>query len=192
MIASAFSRRALLALGFVLPALSPALAQTYTVEVPDPSGNGSAGASAQAVNWDTYANSRLGYSIAVPLGAFVPSPEGGVDGLTLLQVGGRGQIDIYGTANTQGLSPAEYADFIAGADRIREVTYSTGGNSWFVLSGFYNREGEDSTDLIFYTKYMFNAEGTALAAFEVSFPEEDKPFFAPIIEYMEDSLRPPQ
>jgi hypothetical protein len=49
-----------------------------------------------------------------------------------------------------------------------------------VLSGFRG-------DRIFYEKYFFRGEN--VHAFGIEFPAERKPFYAPIIERMENSFR---
>ena len=59
------------------------------------------------------------------------------------------------------------------------VTYRPSGDSWLVISGF---RGER----IFYEKYFFR-DGI-ISAFGMDFPKEDKPFYAPVIERIEDSF----
>ena len=75
--------------------------------------------------------------------------------------------------------------------RIRDVTFAVRGNSWFVLSGYYRRAGDESDDLIFYAKFMFSPDRSRFAGFEASYPEADRKRWEPIIEAMEDSFRAP-
>jgi hypothetical protein len=145
---------------------------------------------APEISWQTYENPAYGYSVDLPLGLFTGSSNGD-RGVTLLENEGRGQIDVYGALNVQDMSPREFERELSKADRIREVTYSRRGASWFVISGYYRREGDESDDLIFYAKFMFSADGRVLAAFEASYPRSDKRRFDPIIERMEDSLSSP-
>lgn len=144
-----------------------------------------------ALAWETYEHPGYGYEIALPGSPFAVEERADGQGVTLLDVAGRGQIDVYGAQNAENLSPREFEAVLREAERIREVTYAARGNSWFVVSGFYHRAGDDSDDLIFYAKFMFSPDRTRLAGFEASFPAADKPRWAPIIEAMEDSFRAP-
>lgn len=148
-------------------------------------------ASAQQIQWQEYENTAYGYSIDLPLGPFEGSSNGQA-GVTLLETGGRGQIDVYGAVNTQKLSPTEFEETLSGAARIREISYARRGASWFVISGYYRREGDQSDDLIFYAKFMFSPDRERLSAFEASYPAADKRRYDPIIERMEDSLTSPR
>ena len=76
-----------------------------------------------------------------------------------------------------------------GADPQRRITYRAGGQSWFVLSGYLDREGEP---MVFYAKFMLNPSRTALSAFEISYPASRKSTFDPMVEQMEDSLTSPR
>lgn len=141
--------------------------------------------------WETYRNPAYGYEISLPGSPFAVEerPEG--EGVTLIDIAGRGQIDVYGATNAENLSPREFEAVLAGAERIRDVTYSVRGESWFVLSGYYHREGDESDDLIFYAKFMFSPDRSRFAGFEASYPEGDRARWEPIIEVMEDSFRAP-
>jgi hypothetical protein len=90
-----------------------------------------------------------------------------------------------------GLSLIELRAALADAERIRQITYSRSGNSWFVVSGYYNRSSEEDADLIFYAKFMISADRQSVSAFEASYPISDKRRYDPIIERMEDTLTPP-
>jgi hypothetical protein len=146
---------------------------------------------APEIQWQRYEDAVYGYEMDLPLGMFTGSRRED-NGITLVETGGRGQIDVYGAANTENLSPREFQAVLSGADRIREITYARRGNSWFVISGYYHREGEDSDDLIFYAKFMFSPDRRHLSAFEASYPVSDKRRYDPIIERMEDSLTSPE
>ncbi len=144
---------------------------------------------AAPLDWQTYRHPERGFSIALPVEGFSSAPTG--RGVTLLEAEGRGQIDVYGAANAAGLTPREFEAALLGAERIREVTYSRRGASWFVISGYYHRENDTSDDLIFYAKFMFSPDGATLSAFEASYPLADRVRFDPIIERMEDTLTRP-
>ena len=150
-----------------------------------------AGVAAQ-IAWQGYRNPTYGYAIALPLGPFLITDAASEKGLTLVEEDGRGQIDIYGAVNSEALSPAEFEQALAGAERIREITYARRSNSWFVISGYYRREDDSSDDLIFYAKFMFSPDRNTLSAFEASYPISAKRRYDPIIERMEDSLTAPR
>lgn len=144
-----------------------------------------------AAAWEQYENPTYGYEISLPGAPFAVEERADGEGVTLIDIAGRGQIDVYGAQNAERLSPRAFEAVLREAERIREVTYAARGASWFVVSGYYHREGDDSDDLIFYAKFMFSPDRTRLAGFEASFPAADKPRWAPIIEAMEDSFRAP-
>lgn len=146
-----------------------------------------------AAAWDAYQNPAYGYAIDLPGAPFAVEATPG--GVTLLELGGRGQIDVYGAENAAELSPREFEAALAEAPRIRDISYSRRGNSWFVISGHYVREGDAEAglgdDLIFYAKVMFSPDRSRFSAFEASYPVADKARFDPIITRLEASLRAP-
>ena len=139
-----------------------------------------------------YWNPTYGYEIELPGGPFAVEEAPNGKGVTLIDSAGRGQIDVYGAQNAENLSPREFEAVLGRAERIRDITYARRGSSWFVISGYYHREGDESDDLIFYAKFMFSPDRTRLAAFEASYPEADRARWDPIIERMEDSFRAPR
>lgn len=148
------------------------------------------GAVAGTIDWRGYQNATFDYSVDVPIGVFSRSSAED-KGVTLLEEGGRGQIDIYGATNVQLLSPGQFEAALASADRIREITYSRRGASWFVIFGYYRRQDDENDDLIFYAKVMFSKDRSSLSAFEASYPVTDRRRYDPIIERMEGSLTAP-
>ncbi len=150
-----------------------------------------AGSQAQDAGWQRYEDFDYGFRIDLPLGLF-ELRENEAERMTFFEVGGLGQIDIYGAENPEGLTPQEFMDVLEQADRIAEVTYRTGGRSWFVLSGYYRRERHEAEELIFYAKFMFSPDRSRLSAFEISYPLRDKRRFDPIVTRLEKSLRAPR
>lgn len=147
---------------------------------------------AQEVNWLAFKDTDDGYTIDLPLGLFDADAGEQTEGsMTLYEVGGDGQLVIYAGANDEGYSPRQIAELLEQTDRIDAVTYRAAGRSWFVMSGYYHREGVEDKDLIFYTKMMFNADGSAFSTFEISYPVADKARYDPIVERLEASLRGP-
>jgi hypothetical protein len=146
---------------------------------------------AVAEEWRRFTDPEFGYSIDLPDDGFDVEVDATKNGLTLYEIGGRGQIDVYAFENEQQLSLAQVRDALAQADRIEDITYSRSGASWFVISGHYRRLADEATDLIFYAKFRFSADRRVLSAFEASYPITDKERFDPIIERIEDSLTRP-
>ena len=56
------------------------------------------------------------------------------------------------------LAPSVFADQLAKADRIADVTYRKTGKTWFVISGHYRRDENESGSLIYYAKFMFTPD----------------------------------
>jgi hypothetical protein len=130
--------------------------------------------------WTTYVNDRFGIRLDFPPDVFEPEPppENG-DGR-----GFRGEnaaLQVLGFHNVDGDTPQSIKSRLADAEGYEDVTYSPSGDSWLVISGFRG-------DRIFYEKYFFS--GGIVSVLGLEFPAEEKPFFAPLIERMEDSFEP--
>ena len=69
---------------------------------------------------------------------------------------------------------------MATTEGYENVTYSPQGETWLVVSGY---RGE----LIFYEKYFF--KDGVISAFGIDFPKDEKPFYAPIVERIENSFK---
>jgi hypothetical protein len=132
-----------------------------------------------ANGWQTYVNDRYGMRFDYPADVFKPDapPENG-DGQTFTAEDAT--LEIYAFRNVNNDTPASLMDRMAGTEGYENVTYSPSGETWLVLSGFRGNH-------IFYEKYMFN-DGV-ISAFGVDFPKDEKPFFSPIIERIENSFR---
>jgi hypothetical protein len=144
-----------------------------------------------AGEWRQYHDPSFGYSVTVPDDGFDIETDKARNGLTLYEQGGRAQIDVYAIHNETGLSLDELRARLSDAERIKQITYSRTGQSWFVISGYYRRPADQAMDLIFYAKFMMSTDGESIAAFEASYPVSEKRRFDPIIERMESSLRAP-
>jgi hypothetical protein len=148
--------------------------------------------SAMTDEWQRFADREFGYSITLPDDGFEVELDPSQNGLTLYEIGGRAQIDVYAFENEERLTLEQIRDALSEAQRIREITYSRSGASWFVISGYYRRLEDEATDLIFYAKFMLSADRRSLSAFEASYPIVDKQRFDPTIERIEDSLTRPR
>jgi hypothetical protein len=128
--------------------------------------------------WQTYINDRFGVSFDFPAEIFVPqpAPENG-DGRSFRSESATLQIVAFHNIDDQSL--AEFRRELLAGDGYEDVTYSPSGETWFVLSGFRG-------DNIFYEKYLFN--DNVVSVFGIEFPTAEKPYYAPIIERIEDSF----
>ena len=142
---------------------------------------------ALAAQWETYRNDDLGFSVAVPKHRFATASET-MGRVQLRGIDSPAQLDLYGVENPDGLTLDGLQQMIEAADPNRRITYRAGGRSWFVLSGYLDDGREPE---IFYAKFMLNARGTALSAFEISYPQAQRDMFDPLVERIEDSLTAP-
>jgi len=145
-------------------------------------------APASAQSWERYVNDGLGFSISLPTDSFTVTSES-AGRLTLTEQGGTAQLDVFGVQNPEALSVAKFQKMMEAADESRRITYRANGRSWFVLSGYLEGEAEPT---IFYAKFMLNAAGTALSAFEISYPRAQKARLDATVSRLEDSLTAPE
>lgn len=144
----------------------------------------------QPGDWARYVDPKYGFAAELPYGQFEPLDDDGSGGLTLGETGGSGQISIYG-GDAQGLTLEGFAERLSAGDEIRSITYQAGGDSWFVLSGFYQPEAVGER-LIFYTKVLLSSDRQTFSAFEISYDAEQKARYDAIVSRIEDSFtRPP-
>jgi len=140
--------------------------------------------------WERYVDPEFGYSIDLPTGQF-EWVEAELPITRMRQEETDTLLEVYGGYNRDGLSLSEFVDFLAQADRIAEITYRTGGRTWFVISGYYRREEPGDPSLIFYAKFIFTRDLDRFSAFEISYPRRHKSEVDPVVEALEASLRPP-
>ncbi len=135
--------------------------------------------------WAVYKNERFGYRLVYPELWFDSEPEAANgDGRSFVTPDGRTRIVVFGAHNAEALSPREYrATLLEEFGGYDELTYSPVGKTWFVLSGFRD-------DMIYYQKVMFSCAGRIVNVLSISFPAEEKPRYAPMIEKIEDRFRP--
>lgn len=140
-------------------------------------------------NWQAYVDRDYGFSAQVPVGVFTPVNNPSRPGLSLEEMGGEAKLSLYG-GPARGMTRDALEARLESGENISTITYRAGGASWFVLSGFYQPEltGEQT---IFYTKVLFSPDRESFSAFEISFPERDKPRFEQMVEYFEDHFTRP-
>lgn len=160
----AISRRLLVVFSLLLPLTATAEADQFI-----PSAGG----------WQTYVNDRFGMRFDYPAYLFEPepAPDNG-DGRTFGSESARLQIHAF--HNIEDETPASLRRRTIGSDGYDDVTYSPTGRTWLVLSGY---RGER----IFYEKFFFRDD--VISAFGIEFPADEKPFYSPIVERIEDSFR---
>ncbi len=129
--------------------------------------------------WEVYVNDRYGTSLTFPADIFAPAepPENG-DGRRFHS--DDATLEVYAWENVEGESAGSLKRRLVGTQGYTEVTYSPSGASWLVLSGYRG-------DNIFYEKYFFRSG--EVHGFGMEFPAAEKPFYAPIVERIEDSFR---
>ncbi len=132
-----------------------------------------------ANGWETYVNERFGTTLSYPADIFSPgqAPENG-DGRRF--DGGDAALEVFAWANADNETARSLKSRLIGTEGYEEVTYSPMGPNWLVLSGF---RGDD----IFYEKYFFR--GDTVHGFGMEFPQAEKPFYAPIVEGIENSFQ---
>lgn len=138
--------------------------------------------------WQPYLDRTYGFSAELPLGTFeVVDPEG-TPGMVLKEIGGQATVNLYG-GPAQGMTRDSLEERLETGAQLSTTTYRAGGDSWFVLSGFY---GGESQDTIFYTKVLFSPDQQTFSAFEITFPAQEKPRFEALVEYFEDNFTRPR
>lgn len=143
------------------------------------------------LGWTRFTDSELGYRIEVPLDLYEPAGAATASGIRNFSAldGSGGQLSIFGAPNTDGLSIKQLQQAVAASGQIENVTYRASGNSWFVLSGYDT--DEDGNELVVYTKFLFNRDRSAFAAFEISYPSDERSRYHDIVTRIEKSLRAP-
>jgi hypothetical protein len=129
--------------------------------------------------WQAYENERFGTRLVYP-SDFSPAeaPENG-DGRRFQSQDAT--LEVYAWQNVEGESAGTLKARLVGSEGYHDVTYSPSGRNWLVISGFRG-------DNIFYEKYFFR--GDTIHGFGMEFPRSEKPYYAPIVEEIEDSFRP--
>ncbi|WP_127753768.1 hypothetical protein [Devosia sp. 1566] len=147
-------------------------------------------AAQSGLGWTRFEDPALGYRIEVPLDHYGQDGAADASGIrTFDALDGSGQLSIFGAPNTDDLSIAQLQEAVASSGQIDNVTYRASGNSWFVLSGYDT--DENGRELVVYTKFLFNRDRSAFAAFEISYPEDERSRYNPIVTRIEKSLRAP-
>jgi hypothetical protein len=133
---------------------------------------------ARADGWVAYIGDD-GTRLAFPGDVFSPGvSEKTASGRTF--VAEDAKLEVLAWPNINGWSAKALEHDLLRKPEYSDVTYSPSGSSWLVMSGYRG-------DRIFYEKYLFRKG--MLHAFSIEFPIAAKPFYAPIVEHMEDTFR---
>jgi hypothetical protein len=140
---------------------------------------------AQDDAWRNYTNERFGLSLLLPSRVFTleKQSEAG-DGSVFVSRDGEARLLVGAFENSEAQTPRSYQEHVARQSYADyNITYRTGGDSWFVLSG----EGKGKT---FYEKVMFSCSGRLINSFAMIYPSDQRQMFDPIVERIENSFRP--
>lgn len=134
-----------------------------------------------------YESSACDVDFMLPAGMFDLRHGDGRD--TLFEREGDARINVYCGTVPGELPFSEMPSALENLEAIRRVTYRRDGQSWFVLSGYYQPEVPAGEELIFYTK-LLNGPGTGtFTAFEIVYPRSRKAEFDGIVTDLEKSFR---
>jgi hypothetical protein len=132
----------------------------------------------QQRNWRRYVVQRFGTRIDYPADVFTPrpAPQNG-DGRVFDSYDGRAHFLVYGYNNALGHSLGTLRE--SDKTLYDEVTYETGGDTWYVVTGFIG-------DRVGYHRKLLR--GGVVHAFEISYPASAKPTYDSITGRMSRSF----
>ena len=144
------------------------------------------------LDWETYVNSRFGFSIDIPAGFLrpLPPPPNG-DGLGFENAERNVAVSVFGAMNALELTFDQYYQEALDDPQLGRVTYKRKTERWFVLSGYRTVEGPDGLqDVIFYQRLAIDDAGAAISGLNIVFPPVLKETMDPIVTRMSRSLTP--
>jgi hypothetical protein len=138
-----------------------------------------------AQDWSTDREPIFGYSYSYPTEVFVLEEGEGEPSFRYYSSDTvRAKFMVGASANEGGGSLREFRDWmIENTGDYQEPTYKPGGRTWFVLSGYRG-------DQIYYQKVIFTCSGTIVNVLALVYPIDQRHFFDPIVERMEDRFTP--
>jgi len=144
---------------------------------------------ANAGSWSRLVDPDGQFAVDIPIPSFREEAPDRASHKTFSEVDGEAVIDVYGGHNLKRLQPTAFIRVLSHAPRIKDITYTANGDSWFAISGHYVREGANQSGLIYYAKFVFSADLTRFAAFEISYPAAERRAMDPVVTHLEMSLR---
>jgi hypothetical protein len=138
---------------------------------------------ARADDWRTYQNDRYGTTIDYP-SIFKPlRPPDNDDGRKFESADGA-YFMVYASYNADNFTVAAFRDFtMKNLDAGSVVSYQTGGDNWFVISG-------TKGDSIFYRRHLLTHRDQMTETFIITSPVKLKDTYDPIVARMAKSFRP--
>jgi hypothetical protein len=132
-----------------------------------------------AVQYATYRNDRLGYTIDYPSNVMTPVEAlGHGNGYRFASTDGSAVLAVYAVDGVEATALRDlYREEIDDPDR--RITYKTLHEDWFVLSGF-------AGDQVFYQRTLLR--GDVLKTFLLLYDAAAKPYFDPITEHISFSF----
>ncbi len=135
--------------------------------------------------WETYRSDRFGYSLLFPSNVLEQrneTPDG--RGVELSSNDGFVKLKVLAADNTDNVSLGEYrAAILRELSAGNKLSYGPMGQNWFVLSGVRG-------DSIYYQKVIFACGGRVIDAFALTYPEQRRQEFDPIVTTIEKNFRP--
>jgi hypothetical protein len=140
----------------------------------------------RAETWRRYVDSLTGTSAEVPISRFEVQPPGkNSAGRVFVSRDGRAIISIYGASAMEAGSFPQYVNVALRKARAvgTRVTYRTGGDSWFVFSGYQGRR-------IVYEKVSVSCHRPLLTHhIVVMYPSADRATYDPLVARLSRSLQ---
>ncbi|WP_342642915.1 hypothetical protein [Rhodoligotrophos ferricapiens] len=136
--------------------------------------------------WRRHVDNRLGLSVDLPAKGFVAAdPAPGNEGIRLVASDGSGEISVYSVPLSSMSFSAFRRQLIEGArDYGARITYTAGGDNWFVFSGLWKDQ------IVYYKVLLKQVCGTPTAhQFHLRYPRNQKRSYDPVIARMDDTLR---
>ena len=152
-----------------------------------------AAADIEELGWESYVNSRFGFSVDVPgalLQPLPPSPNG--DGVAFENTDRGIHVAVFGAMNALELTFDQYYQSALADPELGRVIYERKTDGWFVLSGFRTVDRPAGPqEMIFYNRIAIDEPGTAISGLTLLFPPALKETMDPIVTRMSQSLTSP-
>jgi hypothetical protein len=137
-----------------------------------------ASSAAAETRWAQYVHPQYGTRISYPADV-LPNSASSETGAVF--TGASAALDVSARSLPEATTAEGAWRLIQGSPGYENVTYTAGGKSWLVVSGY---RGSD----IFYEKYYF-VQGT-VQGFSFRYPTLERALYDPIVEAMENSFHP--
>ena len=138
----------------------------------------------QPLDWESYRSERFGYSLLFPARVLEhrsETPDG--RGVELSSKGGLVRLKVLVPDNSDNISIGEYrAAILRELSGNNQLQYGPMGQSWFVLSGVRGNS-------VYYQKVLFACGGRIINAFALTYPEQQKREFDPLVTTIEKNFR---